>query len=584
MAQNQSGRKNTSLRDGIILWLSIIGLLACIAVLFPQVRRMIMDLAAQIVHKEISTYQSWFNVLLSYAMGSIFFILFFDYCFFTGSGKNLVRKVKLEIKDCLSEIDYKTFVKPVLLMSLIYLLGMLTIIRANFSYMDDLARSVVGARGWYNWSRHISEFSSILLYGNTNLTDISPLPQLLAILILALSSVLLVYIIGNKKITVVRLLASIPLGLSPFFLECLAFKFDAPYMALSILASIFPFLFYTRKKAFFLISAVSLLVMCMTYQASSGIYMIIVVILCFRLWNNGEKTNKEIFSLLGIAVSAFCFAMLFFRFFLMKSFTEEESGYVSSSMHSASHIVIGTLVNIKDYALTIIHDFSMIWIAGIVLVLLLFIVQSSLHTAQKKIASSVVSTLAICLSFIVSYGTYSLLRIPSYDPRALVGFGVFLAGLCIYVVLDYKKPAIVTVLALNWCFFAFAFSYGNALADQARYAEFRVGILLHDLSALYPDRNRDEMSFQLRNSIDFAPSITNISKHYPVIEKLIPKRLDTKTVWGSYYYLEFFNFSYYRNVSYDTDGFDALNLPVVSDSYYHTIQSDGTHVLITLKH
>ncbi|MCL1933411.1 MAG: glucosyltransferase domain-containing protein [Candidatus Azobacteroides sp.] len=572
----------------MIILLSCIGLLACIAVLLPQVRKMIMDLAAQIVHREASTYQSWLRVLLSYAMGGICFILFFDYCTLTDSGRALIRNVKQEIRECLSEIDFRSLLKPALIMFGIYLLGILTIIRANFLYMDDISYSISGYREWYNWSRYVIVFLSYFVQPEISMTDVSPIPQLLAALILSCCSVLLVYILGKGKITIVRLLASIPLGLSPFFLECLSYKYLAPYMALSILVSIIPFLFIACRKAFLFVSVMSLLIMCMTYQAASGIYMMIVVILCFQYWNSKEKTNKEILSFLGTSAIAFCFAMLLFRFFIMKP----ADYYVSNAMHTISHILPGTLSNIKEYAMNINHDFGIIWKIGIVIVLLFFITKFVYSSVRRKLLSFFISILITVLSFILSFGVYSLLAMPLFAPRALFGFGVFLAILCIYVVSDYKKPAVVAVLALNWCFFIFAFSYGNALADQARYAEFRIGILLHDLSDLYPNAGGgDDLSIQLKNSIDYAPSVKNIAKHNPVIEKLVPKRLAKEFCWDNYYYLEHFNYVGYKNANITANtlngnlvDYNTLNLPVVLDSYYHTIQSDGEHVLITLKH
>lgn len=585
MTQNQFNRKNT-IRNSSILLLSGIGLIVCITVLFPQTRRMIMDMAAHIMHREASTYQSWLIALFSYAMGGICLILFFDYCTLTQSGKALVQKVSREVKDCLSEIDFRSFLKPGLLIFGVYLLGILTIIRANFTYLDDLGRTVTGGRGWYGWSRYVSEFSSIIVHGDTNLTDISPLPQLLAILILSVSSVLFVYVIGKRKITTVRLLASVPLGLSPYFLECLAYKFDAPYMALSILACIVPFLFITRKKAFIFTSVVSLLVMCMTYQAVSGVYALIAILLGFQDWNSRKKSNKEIFSFLGIAAVAFCFAMLLFRFFLMKPVDD----YASTAMLPLPHIVTGILNNIKNYVLIVNHDWGIVWKVGIALVILFFIIKSTCQSAQKRILSFFVSILVLGISFILSYGLYSLLATPLFLPRSLIGFGVFLAILCIYVVSDYKKTAIVTVLALNWCLLVFAFSYGNALADQARYAEFRITMLLHDLSNLYPNLNQNNRILQLKNSIDFAPTIKNIAKNDPIIERLVPKRLAEDYCWENYYFTEHFNFIRYRKLDIEnvTDGnhidFSTLNLPVVLDSYYHTIQSDGNRILVVLKH
>jgi len=582
--QNQS--KGEIIVRYTIIILSTIGLLLCSAVLFPQVRRLIMDLGEKILHQGSSTYQIWFETLFSYAMGGIFFILLFDYCTLTHSGKMLVSNVKQEIKDVWSEINFRSLLIPVLIMFGIYFLGILTIIRANFLYLDDTLRSVAGARGWLVWGRYVADFFSIFVHGDTNLTDISPMPQLLAILFLSISSVALIYILCDKKITVVRLLASIPLGLSPFFLESLSYKYDAPYMAMSILASIVPFLFITRKRAFFFISVISLLIMCMTYQAASGIYLLIVIILCFQAWNSQKKSNREILSMAGTAALAFCATMLIFKFFLMRALAPYD--YASTTMYPLSQIASGILINIKNYATLINHDLGLIWKIGIALICVFFIIKSITVSSQKKALSFFISILVVGISFILSYGVYILLTNPLFFPRALSGFGVFLAILCIYAVSDYKKAAIVTVLALNWCFLVFAFSYGNALADQARYAEFRITLLLHDLSNLYPNLNKENTLIQLQNSIDFTPSIKNISKHYPVIERLVPCRLgtDSNPFYNNYYYLEHFHFgrSGMANIpDFTSVDFNSLDLPVVKDSYYHTIKSDGSHILVILK-
>jgi len=585
MKQNQTDRK-AKVWNSVIILLSIAGLIVCIAVLFPQTRQMIMNLVNHFLGRELGMFQSWSNFLMSLAMGGVFLILFFDYCVFTNSGRTLVRNVKQEIKDCVSEIDFRSFRKPVLLLSGIYFLGIITIIRANYTYLDDIGRSIEGLRGWYNWSRYISEFLSIFIHADANLTDISPLPQLLAVLILSVSSVFLVYVVGNKKITVIRLLASIPVGLSPFFLECISFKFDSPYMALSVWASIFPFLFVARKKAFAFVSIISLLIMCMTYQATSGIYIMIVIMLGFQYWNRGEKTNKEILSFIGTSAFAFCFAMLFFKFFLMRSFDAQQSTYISNTTYPMAHIIPGMLTNLKNYALIINHNLGVIWKTGIALILIFFVIQSMSKSVHKKISSFFISIPVLFLSFILLYGIYLLLVVPIYSPRALIGFGVFLAVISIYIVSDLKLVATITVIALNWCFFTFAFSYGNALADQGRYIEFRRTIILNDLNVLYSSEQKKAMTFQIKNSIDFAPTVKNIAKHYPVIEKLVPKGYEKYRFWEYYYFPDYIQLDYasdhFSNKNYVD--YDTLNLPVVLDSYYHTIKSDGSRVLIILKH
>ena len=587
MEQKELNRKNKIRKDTIFL-LSAIGLTICIAILFPQIRQFILDFfEKRILHRNILGFQIWFKTLVSFAIAGICFILFFDYCTLTDSGKAFVQEVKKEIKESLSEIDYRSLLRPALLMLAVYFLGILTIIRANFLYFDDIARTILGNRGWSVWSRYVSDFLSVFIHADTNLTDISPIPQLFAILILAISSLLLVYIVSNKKITAVRLLASIPLGLSPFFLECLSYKFDAPYMALSILVSIVPFLFIARKKAFVFCSVVSLLIMCTTYQVASGIYLLIAFILSFQDWNSRKKSNKEILSFLGTAILTFCFAMVFFRFALMRNTDEQIFDYASAAMYPLAKMIPGVLVNIKNYLATINNDLGMIWKVGIGLVLCFFILKSIDLTAHKKIYSFFVSILFVIVAFILSFGVYSLLEKPLYTPRALFGFGVFLSILCIYIVSDYKKIAVITVLAINWSFFTFAFSYGNALADQTRYAQFRIGILLQDLNSLnlQSDENRTML---FKNSIDYAPSVKNIAKHNPIIEKLVPSRLGDFILDGMYC-LDYYNNNQYH-INYQMVGnknfidFNSMTLPVVFDSYYHTIQCDGKYILVTLKH
>jgi len=306
----------------------------------------------------------------------------------------------------------------------------------------------------------------------------------------------------------------------------------------------------------------------------------------FQYWNRGEKTNKEILSFIGAAAFAFCFAMLFFKFFLMRTFDERESTYLSNAMYPMAHIIYGMLNNLKIYALTINHDLGVIWKVGIGVILVFFIIQSISKSVHKKISSFFISITVLFLSFILLYGIYLLLAVPIYSPRALVGFGVFLAVISIYIVSNLKQVATITVIALNWCFFTFAFSYGNALADQGRYIEFRRGMILNDLNVLYSNEQKKVMTFQIKNTIDFAPTVKNIAKHNPVIEQLVPKGYEKYRFW------EYLYFPDYIQMDFESDqlsnknclDYDTLNLPVVLDSYYHTIRSDGSRVLIILKH
>jgi hypothetical protein len=559
----------------IIYVCSFTGIICSVLVLFPQVQVRIINLAEiYLIHRKVNFYAQWMHTLSAWARGCISIIIIFDFFVVTKTGKKLFSQITGEILELLSKIDFRLFIKPLLLVTGVCLFGYLSIIRADFSYIDDLARAVEGYHGWNGWSRHIADILSTFIHADPNLTDISPLPQILAALITGASTVLLVHIFCNGNFSLTALLAGISLGLFPYFLETISYKFDAPYMALSVFFSIVPFVFIDSKKAFIFSSITSLLIMCMTYQASSGIYIVVTLLLCYRDWNYKRKSVTEILLCAGYAAGSFCVAMIFFRLVFM--LPGSGSGF-STEMLPIDQLIPGILLNWKTYVITMYGDFGFIWKILIIFICVLFVFLSIKRSSQKKHLASGVSLVIITLSFFLSYGVYFLLKSPSYAPRALLGFSVFIAILGICIVSDHNKSkvAALSVLALNWCFLAFAFSYGNALADQKRYTDFRVELLLQDLSSLFPDRDKSNMPIAMENTIGFGPVTENISKHYPIIKRLVPSNRHYHT----YIYLsEYFHWG--RGTSETTAPPD---MPVLLESYYHTIRSNGEHIRVILK-
>ena len=68
---------------------------------------------------------------------------------------------------------------------------------------------------------------------------------------------------GGRELVAVAIVA-----LNPYFLECLSYKFDAPYIAVAILAMIIPLLFRKKEgRMVCLIVMMGTLVTCTTYQS-----------------------------------------------------------------------------------------------------------------------------------------------------------------------------------------------------------------------------------------------------------------------------------------------------------------------------
>ena len=87
---------------------------------------------------------------------------------------------------------------PAGILFLLYLAAALPLLSADFYYRDDLRRAATGFRGW-EVGRYLSLLGSVILHTDTYLADISPLPQLAALVILAVSAVMLRRVIGRER-------------------------------------------------------------------------------------------------------------------------------------------------------------------------------------------------------------------------------------------------------------------------------------------------------------------------------------------------------------------------------------------------
>ena len=276
---------------------------------------------------------------------------------------------------------WKKYRTSLLVLSLLLLLSISSILRANFKYVDDIGRTVNGYRGWSNFSRYLSSFLSIFLHGDAYLTDISPLPQILAIFIMTIASVILLHLFSNgKKITFWNIIAIIPLTINPYFLECLSYKYDAPYMAISILTSIAPFLFYKKNKTLFgITSFVGLLIMCLTYQASSGVYLLIIIFYALFLYKENTKI-KEITSFIIQSLLLYLGSLLIYKIFFMQTVTD----YVTNTIFPLLKLPFGFLENLQTYYQLLIEDFKIEWLILIIILLIGFLIFSTKQSKRNK--------------------------------------------------------------------------------------------------------------------------------------------------------------------------------------------------------
>ena len=195
--------------------------------------------------------------------------------------------------------DKKNFFKLFFIFFCIYIISLISLIRADINYDDDLGRVVVGYRE-FGFGRYVSDFLSIFIHNSKYLSDVSPFTTIISVSIMSISSIMIIKILTEKELKEFKwydIAAALPIGMNPYSLQCYSFKFDSPYMALSVLFSIIPFLFYkkdknNKNKEYIIISIIFTFLMCASYQASSGIYPMIVISMALIMFNNMEDKNE----------------------------------------------------------------------------------------------------------------------------------------------------------------------------------------------------------------------------------------------------------------------------------------------------
>ena len=469
--------------------------------------------------------------------------------------------------------------KAFVILTVILLIGISAIIRADFNYIDDMGRIAEGYKGWENFSRFISNGLATMLYMNNYITDISPLLQLIAVILVALGGIILINTVYERKeFTIWEIIALVPLGLNPYFLECVSYKFDSPFMALSILVSVIPLIFRKSDSGtYILASAVGTIVMCTTYQASSGIFPMLVVLLAFRMWMRSEKI-KQIIKFIVESIVGYGTGLLFFQMVIRIPAADN----VSISLPELSDFLPTIVNNLVKYYNQVRVDFAPLWLSILLLIAVSFIWSEMIKTKRNKVLTLGMTGIALSILLLLCFGIYPALRLPSFSPRAMYGFGVLITILCICVaehcrILYMQLP----VAVISWIFLIFSLTYGNALYVQKTYTDFRITQVISDLNDMEVFAGEKPVTVQISGSIGLSPVIQPMSNVYNMLNRLIPVTFQESWVWGL---RGFYGYYDLKNVVWDSSqNLETYNLPLLHDGMYHSIYGNDEFVLVELK-
>ena len=438
----------------------------------------------------------------------------------------------------------------------------------------------MGYKQWDYFSRYLSTALATLVHGGDYLADAAPLPQLLAMGILAASGVLMLYIVYDRTaFSWWELAAVVCVGLNPYMLGCVSFRFDAPYMALSVLASVVPLLYRNRRPAaYILASLLGILAVCTSYQAAAGIFPMLVMLLALRMWNRREPWRKVLAFVLSSA-AGWGLGLIFFKLVIM---IPADAGYVANSLPGIKELIPNFFRNLIRYYALIRTDFKPFWLVLTILMAAGFVLRSILGSRRNKAAAAAATVAALLLMGLICFGIYPALATPVFAPRAMYGFGILLAIFGITAAEGEKNiPCKVPAAVLSWLFLVFSLTYGNALRVQKDYTTFRTELVIADLQEMAEFQSGEPVTVQLAGSIGQAPVVKNTARNCPMLNRLVPETFaggDDLTQYGFYSYYDL------RNVVWNPDiDLREMDLTILKDTMYHTIRGEDGYILVELK-
>lgn len=414
---------------------------------------------------------------------------------------------------------------PIITIFLIYEISIISIGIINYPYIDDAARRIHGNADFgLHYARWGSEYLSRIVQGSRHLTDMGITTHLLTGLILTVASVILVYAL-TKKIRFMTAISSTMLGLNPWFLQCISFRFDSPYMAMSILFSVLPFLWWKKNAyIFFGTSIFSVFMVFNTYQSSSGIYILMLLSLTYMDIISGDNIlvliKKVLFSLFS-----FCLALLLFV--VEMKFNPQLASRGEITNISPFKDIFSTFIhNCSLYFSTILKRSAKQWVILVALIIIIFVINSYFQTKISKITSIFISIVYVILSAISSFGVYLVFtsEIATESVRYSYGFAVFITIIVIISLNNSsykitKKILNIVVGMLCYYIITFTFVFSSSLYYQNESFEIQSAILVDDLKNVISEDITEIFSDRLFKN---SPIVENTARNYPILMDIVP--------------------------------------------------------------
>ena len=377
----------------------------------------------------------------------------------------------------------------------LYVLYMLPLLLAGDYYLDDLGRS---DRGYFGWSRNGRPLADGVLmflgfFGRT-LQDIGPLPQLVALVLLAYTMVLL-----SRRFyaPLKRSLLAGCLGLaimSPFLLQNFVFRFDSAGMFLALVLAMLGYAVPEElsQRYRFVYTVITLFLMLNIYQAAIGVF----VAMAFLELLFGGASKQAAFRRLVERAATLIVAGILYKVFLlwvpMETYAAAHSALIQPWTAEGQQILRANVVHIVK---EIGHGFLSLTYVPFALSGLLFLAGAWNFFKKGMLLRYLLAFCGMAASLFIIFPFF---KEAVLQPRVMMP--VVVVFLCFGVLLSRflqqgKKLANVVLVLLLLAGIDFSYAFANVMHRQMEYDVMIAREVISDTGALDPDREKKEFVF-----------------------------------------------------------------------------------------
>lgn len=438
----------------------------------------------------------------------------------------------------LKKFQKKPEMSMIMYFILIFFYG-LPIITLSRPYIDDLGRTLYGYAGWSLNGRPLSDIIMEGLNLGGDLLDLSPLPQMLGLLILGLFIYLFCEKYFNIQSKVTIIFTAFIFVANPFYIENLSYKYDALPMALSQVALIIPFLINTKRNSFnFAIHILSIISSLSLYQASIGIYPILTIIRSLYSKESGRE-NREFsislcFSIISIITAYILYKVTIASHFVVGEYNTIHAKTIDFDKNGAVHLV-DNLKSIFGYIKSYLISMPVILILVYSIIIISSIIKETVTNYKKLKTKGSISTLILLTSplviLILSILPIAILENPVLSPRVFISFSAVTMFYSYLLIRELKSEIfkIILIIPLIWISMVYSYSYSNSSESQSELEKLIA-------TSIYNDVNHQSSSFNYVNIKGIMPKSAQLQlaeKKLPLMSALVPIYLNYDWLWGA---------------------------------------------------